>query len=238
MSKKAAKLILVPSSVTEGGSLSPALKETLEAAWSSGAGICVEDLKPGRRRWLKWGLPRQAIDDFITYNEHTRDELDAKITAELKSGRSFYLISDGGTPAFCDPGRSLVFHCHQNGLKVGMINCDNSLLPAVALSGFTEGAFLFHGFPPKEKGERQEFFKQLYESDRCQVFMDTPYRLERVREEMGEACPKAQKGRHHFVLMDIERENESYLWGPLEKVLREKELGKREFVWVLAPKSM
>lgn len=238
MNKKAAKLTLVPTSVTEGGSLSPELKETLESAWRSGAGVCVEDIKPGRRRWLKWGLPREAIEDFITYNEHSRDELDTKIVTELKSGRPYFLISDGGTPGFCDPGRSLVYQCHINQVPVAMINCDNSLLPAVALSGFTEGAFQFHGFPPKDKEERAVFFEGLFQNEGCQVFMDTPYRLERVREELAKSCPNNQKGRHHFVLMDIERVNEEYLWGPLDKILRAQGLGKREFVWVIGPKTL
>jgi 16S rRNA (cytidine1402-2'-O)-methyltransferase len=229
---------LVPTSITEAGSLTEELRITLSSAWEKGAGICVEDIKPGRRRWLKWGLPREAIDDFITYNEHSRDELDEKIIKELKEGRDFFMVSDGGTPAFCDPGRSLVMACHQRNINVRMINCDNSLLPAVALSGFTEGAFRFLGFPPKEKDERHKFFTSLFKNTECQVFMDTPYRLERVREEISKACPSNERGRHHFVLMDIERESEQYLWGSLDKILSSQELGKREFVWVLAPKTL
>ena len=238
MATSKGKLTLIPTSVTEEGELPPQVKERLEAAWKKGAGICVEDIKPGRRRWLKWGLPREAIDDFITYNEHTRSELDESILKEMGGGRDFYLVSDGGTPAFCDPGRSLVFHCHQAGLKVAMINCDNSLLPAVALSGFTEGAFHFHGFPPKDKEERHSFFSSLFNSSETQVFMDTPYRLERVRQEIAKACPSKQRQRLHFVLMDIERSSEEYLWGSLDNLLKAPELGKREFVWVLGPKTL
>ena len=108
MNKNQGQLTLVPTSITEAGTLNEVLKETLKNAWKGGAGICVEDIKPGRRRWLKWGLPREAIEDLITYNEHSRDELDKKIVNELKQGKNFFLISDGGTPGFCDPGRSLV----------------------------------------------------------------------------------------------------------------------------------
>lgn len=231
-------LTLIPTSVTEGGTLTEELNALLTNSWKEGAGICVEDEKPGRRRWLSWGLPREAIEDFITYNEHTRNELDNEIASQLQKGRDYYLMSDGGTPGFCDPGRSLISLCHKKNIRVRMINCANSLLPAVALSGFTEGAFEFLGFPPKEKEERAIFFEKMFKNENCQVFMDTPYRLKRVLQEMAEACPKSQKSRPHFLLMDIERETEEYLWGSLDKLLGHKDLGKREFVWVLAPKSM
>ncbi len=231
-------LTLVPTSVTEEGLLPQKTTKELEVAWKAGAGICVEDEKPGRRRWLSWGLPREAISDFITYNEHTRDELDQEIVAALKKGKNYFLISDGGTPGFCDPGRSLIHLCHERGIAVRMVNCDNSLLPAVVLSGFTEGAFEFLGFPPKEKEERAKFFAEMFKKDHCQVFMDTPYRLRRVLQEVKEACPSSQSTRPHFLLMDIERPTEEYLWGPLNNLLEKKDLGKREFVWVFGPKSL
>lgn len=238
MKEKFGTLTLIPTSVTEEGSLTAELKSLLTEAWQNGAGICVEDEKPGRRRWLSWGLPREAIEDFITYNEHTRDSLDGDIASQLQRGRNFFLLSDGGTPGFCDPGRSLIYLCHQRKVPVRMINCANSLLPAVSLSGFTEGAFEFLGFPPKEKEDRSVFFSEMFKKNTCQVFMDTPYRLKRVLQEMAEACPKNQMSREHFLLMDIERPSEEYLWGPLDKLLGQKDLGKREFVWVLAPKSV
>lgn len=238
MKGKTGILTLIPTSVTEGGALTEELSAQLIKSWKEGAGICVEDEKPGRRRWLSWGLPREAIEDFITYNEHTRAELDGDIVSQLQKGRDFFLMSDGGTPGFCDPGRSLVSLCHKSHVRVRMINCANSLLPAVALSGFTEGAFEFLGFPPKEKEERAVFFENMFKKDSCQVFMDTPYRLKRVLNEMSDACPKNQRSRAHFLLMDIERETEEYLWGSLDKLLGHKDLGKREFVWVLAPKSV
>lgn len=231
-------LTLIPTSVTEAGELTEGLLNTLKEALREGAGICIEDEKPGRRRWLSWGLPREAIEDFITYNEHTRNDLDSEIVDQLKKGRDFFLLSDGGTPGFCDPGRSLIHLCHERKIQVRMINCANSLLPAVSLSGFTEGAFEFLGFPPKDKESRAAFFKEMFERPTCQVFMDTPYRLKKVLQEIKEACPSGQKSRHHFLLMDIERPTEEYLWGPLESLLRSKDLGKREFVWVLAPKSL
>ncbi|MCF8058524.1 MAG: hypothetical protein K9K67_04455 [Bacteriovoracaceae bacterium] len=236
MGPKPGQLFLIPTPVAEKGTLSGSLKEKLEVAFESGAGLLIEDEKPGRRRWLAWGLPRAAIDEFTPYNEHSRGELDAKILKGLSGGKDYFLMSDGGTPGFCDPGRSLIYDCQQAGIKVKMLSCDNSLLPAVALSGFTEGPFEFLGFPPKEKEERAKFFKSLYLKNHCQVFMDTPYRLQRVIEELGEASPENGRHRLHFLLMDINREEEESYWGTLKNLLNLKDLGKREFVLVVAPK--
>ncbi len=236
MKAKQGQLHLIPTPVAEKGNLGGFLKETLEQAFENGSGLLIEDEKPGRRRWLAWGLPRTAIDDFIPYNEHSRGELDSKILKELAQGKDFFLMSDGGTPGFCDPGRSLIYSCQEKGFKVRMLSCDNSLLPAVALSGFTEGAFEFLGFPPKGKEERESFFKAVYSKAHCQVFMDTPYRLQRVLEELDHACPETGRSRLHFLLMDINREEEQSFWGTLKNLLKLKDLGKREFVLVVAPK--
>ena len=45
-------------------------------------------------------------------------------------------MSDGGLPAFCDPGKELVAACHRNNVKVTSSPFQNSIVLALALSGF------------------------------------------------------------------------------------------------------
>lgn len=235
------QLILVPTPISEMGTLTNELREQLLRAFEKGAIIAVEDLKPARQRWRAWDLPREAIESFFPYNEHTRggdsSDGDKLLLEKLKKGETVYLMSDGGMPAFCDPGRSLVAECHRQGITVTCTPTDNSLLPTVALSGFTEGAFSFLGFPPREKGERKEWFLSLKKKSEVLVFMDTPYRLDRVISELIEGYQDQAKSQFVYLLCDINRETERSYWGPLSKLSSLQPLEKGEFVLVLAGKS-
>ena len=225
------KLTLIPTSIEELGSIKQSTFEMLLQASQNLAHsiIVVEDPKPARRRWLHWGLPRETIEHFVYLNEHGQVELTPTLISELKNGKNVFLMSDGGVPAFCDPGRALVLACHQNNIKVRCFDLENSLLSAVAVSGLTEGAFEFLGFPPKESSTREQFFKSaLAHKEKVYAFMDTPYRLDRCLAEL------AQCG-HSDVTMtlsvDIGRGTEEIFYGNITD-LSQKSFGKREFVCI------
>lgn len=235
MAKKG-QLILVPTPIAEIGDETVELKNLLHQAWESGAAIVVEDEKPARRRWRSWDLPREAISDFITYNEHSRQEQLPQLIDLLKKGRDIYLQSDGGMPGFCDPGRDLIFEAHSRGISVTCTSFYNSLIPAVAMSGFTEGEFQFLAFPPRDKEERAQFFNSLGKCGHTQVFMDTPYRLERICEELIQVDWKRGRNQLIYLGMDINRDEFANFWGnitQLENFLKNSPPGKREFVCVI-----
>jgi 16S rRNA (cytidine1402-2'-O)-methyltransferase len=229
------KLTLVVTPIEELGELKEQTTLMLKKASEdlSRHIIAVEDAKPARRRWLHWGLPRETIENFVYYNEHEQKSLTSQFIKELKAGKDIYLMSDGGVPAFCDPGCSLVRACHEQGICVEVSSCDNSLISAVAVSGFTEGPFHFLGFPPKEKSERLEFFKKVNQLKEVCVFMDTPYRLERCLDEM-----KASLSDKKICLaMDLGRDSGAIAWGK-PAVLRKTPWGKREFVCVIEGQTL
>lgn len=233
---KQGQLFLVPTPISELGGAREDLRKYLLEAWQSGGAIVIEDEKPARRRWRSWDLPREAIEDFIAYNEHARKENLPKLLDILKSGRNIYLQSDGGMPGFCDPGRDLIFEAQSRGIKVSTYHFYNSLIPAVAMSGFTEGAFKFLSFPPREKEERAKFFNDLAKEDTTLALMDTPYRLERVCQELTEVNWSKGNKQLIYIAMDINREEFSSFWGninDLRKLVNNKSLSKREFVCVI-----
>src|SRR4051812_39004002 len=103
------QLILVPTPIQEDHPLESVAKDLLLAdALKESVLILVEEHKIGRQRWLKWGLPREAIEKFILFNEHTQEKIQSEIIKEIKGGKRAYLLSDCGLPAFCDPGQMLV----------------------------------------------------------------------------------------------------------------------------------
>ena len=67
-------LTLIPTPLSEVGELEPVAFRLLNSAATTEADnslFVIEDLKPGRRRWLSFKLPRETIESFILYNEHT-----------------------------------------------------------------------------------------------------------------------------------------------------------------------
>ncbi|MCC7441834.1 MAG: hypothetical protein IT285_09375 [Bdellovibrionales bacterium] len=233
-------LVLVPTPLGHGHPLEPVARERLEKAATGAARVVVEELKVARGRWTSWGLPRTAIDNFLTLNEHSGPGIQAMLLGELKMGRDVYLMSDCGLPAFCDPGRELVRACHEAGIRVTATPFPNSVALAVALAGFSGDSFLFLGFPPRDDEKRAAFAEEALREQRSVVVMDTPYRLERLVDELARAAEKSgQAGRAACLACDLSTANERVERATLPELSRRwsGKGEKREFVLVLGPRA-
>lgn len=227
------ELILVPTPISDELPLEPVALDLLKTdCLNENVVLLVEEHKVARQRWLRWGLPREAIEKFQLYNEHTSEKMKALVMKELKSGKKVYLMSDCGLPAFCDPGQNLVDMCHKMKVKVTSTPFPNSIALAVALSGFSHARFTFSGFIPVKEPERSQWVKTELKRPETLVWMETPYRLKKLIDELVNAGVK----RELFLGMDLGSPSEKLLRGPASYL--SKELGegeKREFVLVVGP---
>lgn len=225
------KLILVPTPIQENLPLENIALEKLKAdCLKEDVMLLVEEHKIARQRWLLWGLPREAIEKFVLYNEHTQEKLAKEIVSEIKKGKTAYLLSDCGLPAFCDPGQNLVDLCHQQKIKITSTPFPNSIALAVALSGFSHKTFVFSGFMPVKEPERSAWMKKEIKRPETMIWMETPYRLVKLLEELD----KLVGTRQVFLGCDLGGENETLLRGKPQELI--KALGenvKREFVMVI-----
>ena len=227
-------LFLIPTPIDEISPLEGMALSLLQKAAAEeheNSLFLIEDLKPGRRRWLRFGLPRESVDKFILFNEHTAtDKLCHELISELKLGKNLYLMSDGGLPAFCDPGANLVDLCHQNKVRVTSTPFANSVSLALALSGFSHDRFVFFGFLSRDKEIRKQELGEIKDERRTVILMDTPYRLKRVLEEVQDF------GREIFLAMDLGSENEELLRGSARQVISKLKDYKREFILIFKTK--
>jgi 16S rRNA (cytidine1402-2'-O)-methyltransferase len=226
------ELVLVPTPIQDDHPLEKIALERLSSdALKEDVLLLVEEHKIGRQRWLNWGLPREAIEKFILFNEHTQEKLQAQILKDLKIGKRAYLLSDCGLPAFCDPGQRLVDACHKQGVRVTATPYPNSISLALALSGFKHDTFVFSGFVPVKEPERSSWIKNELKRPETLIWMETPYRLRKLMEELKVSSTK----RELFLGMDLGGEVERCLRGPAEHLLRELAGdAKREFVLIIA----
>lgn len=94
-------LTLIPTPIADELPLEVKALELLqEEAMKEEVILLVEEHKVARQRWIKWGLPREAIEKFILFNEHTQEKLVSEIIKEMKKGKKAFLLSDCGLPAF------------------------------------------------------------------------------------------------------------------------------------------
>lgn len=228
-------LTLIPTPISETGVLEPVAFEILLKASTTEALnsiFVIEDLKPGRRRWLGFKLPRETIDSFVLYNEHTAASVSKELLVQLLAGKNVFLMSDGGLPAFYDPGVELVDLCHKNKIKVTSTPFFNSISLALALSGFSHKKFWFEGFLPIEASDRASVIKNILNMRHTSIVMDTPYRLKRVLEEFQNAWGSSKK--KIFVALDLNSETEELLRGTPKELLASISDTKREFVLIVS----
>lgn len=227
------KLILIPTPLDEalpleGVAHALLLKECL----SENSVLLVEEHKVARQRWIKWGLPREAIDRFVLFNEHTQEDARDKVISELKSNKTVYLMSDGGLPAFCDPGQKLVKICHEKKIVVTSTPFPNSIALAVALSGIDHSKFSFAGFLSSDASERKKELEHIAGRAETVVLMDTPYRLNALITDIGSS---RLKGRKFFLATNLNSINEKIFYGSFSDIQKASEsLHKPEFIIVVS----
>lgn len=153
----------------------------------------VENVRTARR-FLKKVEPSIVIDDLTFYelNKRTSPEAVAGYLAPLAKGESVGVISEAGCPAVADPGADVVAIAQRKNYKVVPLVGPSSILMSVMGSGFNGQSFAFHGYLPIEPGERIKRIKTLeqriYAEDQTQLFIETPYRNNKMMEDIVKNC--------------------------------------------------
>lgn len=153
----------------------------------------VENLRSARR-FLKL-VDKQINIDELTFFEMGKHADQAQYSAFLKplrQGESIGLLSEAGCPAVADPGAEIVRIAQGEGLKVVPLVGPSSILLAVMASGFNGQSFAFHGYLPIEATQRIRRLKQLetqaQSEKQTQLFIETPYRNEKLFKDILSAC--------------------------------------------------
>lgn len=135
------------------------------------------------------------IDDctFTELSEHTDQKADlSKLLLPLEKGESMGVISDAGCPCIGDPGSRAVEIAQKKNLRVIPLVGPNSMIMAIMASGFNGQNFAFNGYLPVKNGEREGKIKQLenkvYKEDQTQLFIETPYRNQKMLEAILKTC--------------------------------------------------
>jgi 16S rRNA (cytidine1402-2'-O)-methyltransferase len=185
-------LYLIPAPLGLGDiawAIPPAVRQHI-----SGLGhFIVEHPKTARQFLKQIGciLPIQTIKMEVL-DEHTRVTEFEKLLAPVLAGNDTGLLSEAGCPAIADPGAGLVRLAHQKNIRIRPLVGPSSILLALMASGLNGQRFVFHGYLPVEPDRRAKTLVQLEKDsitrDQTQIFIETPYRNQKLLESILHAC--------------------------------------------------
>jgi 16S rRNA (cytidine1402-2'-O)-methyltransferase len=183
----AGKLYLIPVPLTDSVETIPSyIAQSIRYLKT----FIVEDEKAARGA-LKKLLPELVLREcsFFVFNEHTKIE-DAQKYLKNHQTEEIGLLSEAGVPCVADPGKDLVLCAHQCGMEVVPFVGPSSILLALMASGLNGQQFVFHGYLPKDRTERQQMLRKLEQTavkeGQTQIFMETPYRNEALIKDVLE----------------------------------------------------
>jgi len=154
----------------------------------------VENVRTARR-FLRRCDPAAPIDamTFSVIDTHTPAEAMPAMLAPLFEGHDMGVISEAGCPAVADPGADIVDIAQRKGVKVVPLVGPSSILMALMGSGFNGQRFTFQGYLPIDDAARaarlQEMTRRIERESTTQIFIETPYRNNRLIAELTKRLP-------------------------------------------------
>lgn len=163
-------------------------------------------------------------------NEHSTPE-DLRSLVQICGQQDVALVSDCGTPGFCDPGPDLIALCRAQKISVRSVLGASSLMGLLSLSSVRLKEFVFRGFLPAENEERKKEIQKLKAEKRAIVLMDTPYRLKKLLSEMAEALPQ----RSALLVTNLSQDDEAFFEASLKNLPSQVTTEKAEFMLLVYP---
>lgn len=182
------KLYLIPTTLGDNDPME-VLPITVRNTILQLESFIVENEKTARR-FIKSICPEknQQILRFNLIDKHSDINQYEKYLDECFSGISVGVISEAGVPGIADPGAEIVKIAHRKNIQVVPLVGPSSILLAMMSSGFNGQNFAFNGYLPidfNEKKSKIKFLeKQSMENNQAQIFIETPYRNNKLLEDL------------------------------------------------------
>jgi len=155
--------------------------------------LVVENERSARRFIRATGSKRDLDHlEMILLDKKTGGQQLSRPLELLIQGKDVGLMSEAGCPGVADPGQILTAQAHNFNIRVQPLIGPSSILLALMASGLNGQGFTFHGYLPIDKRERVRKLRQLDDliarSGYTQIFMETPYRNEKLMDDVLKTC--------------------------------------------------
>lgn len=138
--------------------------------------IAAEDTRTARKLMEIHGVPL-GQRQIVAYHDHSAPSVRDRLVAEIAAGKSVAYVSEAGTPLVADPGYALGRAAIAAGLPVTAAPGASAVLAALTVSGLPSDRFLFLGFLPAGKAQRETEIAALRDTPVTMVFYESPKRV-------------------------------------------------------------
>ncbi len=150
------------------------------------------------RRYLRLIDNYFPIDDthFSELNEHTSNSELSSLLEPVLTGNDIGLMSEAGLPGIADPGSNLISEAQKQNIRIIPLAGPSSILLALIASGMNGQNFTFNGYLPVKPAVRDSKIREIErrsKSGDSQIFMETPYRSQKLFESILRVCNASTK---------------------------------------------
>jgi 16S rRNA (cytidine1402-2'-O)-methyltransferase len=150
----------------------------------------VEDERSARRI-IKILAPEVNLRELSIVSfprDSSEKELASLLSPSLHAGNDLGVISEAGCPGIADPGREVARYAHKHGILVKPLVGPCSMVLALMSSGLNGQSWRFVGYLPIDAEHRRNKIKELETRAKnfgeTQIFMETPYRNDKLLAEL------------------------------------------------------
>lgn len=188
-------LFMIPVTLG-GGELESVVPQGVQQRVRALEYFVAENPKSARAFLKQVGLVKPLQELHIaTLNEHTPESDVAALAAPLLAGHDIGVMSEAGCPGIADPGAKLALYAHRHAIPVMPLVGPSSILLALMASGLNGQSFVFHGYLPVADAEREKALRELEKQSRrlkqTQIFIETPYRNQKLLLSILATCANA-----------------------------------------------
>ena len=151
-----------------------------------------------------------------SYHQHNEHQVTERLVAQMQEGKKMALLTDAGTPGISDPAFFIIRACIKAGIRVECLPGATALIPALVNSGLPSDSFCFEGFPPRTKGARSNWFKDLATEERTIIFFEAPHR---ITESLEDAQTAFGSDRDAAVCREMSKHYEEVMRGSISELI-------------------
>jgi len=146
--------------------------------------VACEDTRQTKKIMNKFNISNK----LISFNKHNSLIKIPKIVKYLKEGKSIAIVSDAGMPGICDPGEDIASSAKYEGIDMICIPGACAAITALVSSGLPSSSFIFEGFLPKKKIDREKILFEISKNEKTTILYESPKRLRKLLQELLEFC--------------------------------------------------
>ncbi len=187
--------------------------------------IAAEDTRTTRHLLSKYNIGTPVT----SYHEHNKKSKLPYLLECLKE-KDIALVSEAGTPGLSDPGYELIAAAIERSVPVVPIPGPSALTTALTVSGLPANRFLYLGFLPARRGERQRLLRTVADEPYTIVAFEAPHRLISCLKDLKEVLGD----RRLAVCRELTKLHEEVFRGKISEAIEHFTQPRGEFTLVIA----